>query len=70
MLQIEWMEFASCDNFPNNEGDIEFIGSNESSNDISLIKKMKFDVNKRYLVGWGDNKVFILNLATKENQII
>lgn len=31
---------------------------------------MKFDVNKRYLVGWGDNKVFILNLASKEHRII
>ena len=31
---------------------------------------MKFDVNKKYLVGWGNNKVFILNLASKEHKII
>jgi WD40 repeat protein len=58
------------ENFGTNEGDIEFVGGEDSDKDISFIRKMKFDVNKRYLVGWGDNKVFILNLATKEHEII
>jgi hypothetical protein len=58
------------DNFGTNEGDIEFEGGSDFENDISFIRRMKFDVNKRYLVGWGDNKVFILNLATKEHVII
>ena len=52
------------DNFGSNDGDIEFVGKKNPENDISFIRKMKFDVNKRYLVGWGDNKIFILNLAT------
>lgn len=51
-------------NFPKNDGDVEFIGSKDPKDgrDISFIKKIKFDVNKRYLIGFGDNKVFLLNL--------
>ena len=37
--------------------------------DISFIENIKFDINKRYLVGYGGNKVFILNLKTKNHEI-
>lgn len=42
-----------------------FEGKIDSPTDISFIKHIKFDNNKRYLIGYGDTKVMILNLATQ-----
>jgi hypothetical protein len=34
--------------------------------DLSFIKSIEFDTHSRYFVGYGDHRVFILNLTTKE----
>lgn len=34
--------------------------------DISFIKSIEFDTHSQYFIGYGDHKVFILNLKTKE----
>jgi hypothetical protein len=55
--------------FPDNEGDLDFV-ANVAEVDLRFVKKIKFDTNNRFLVGFGENKIFVLNLKTKEHEIL
>ena len=39
-----------------------------NNSDFSFIKKLVFDKNSKYLIGYGENKFFILNLLNKQIQ--
>jgi hypothetical protein len=41
-----------------------FVDFNGPKNnlDLSFIEKIKFDTGKKYLIGWGQTKVFIMNM--------
>jgi len=55
--------------FPDNEGDLEFV-ADVAKCDLRFVKKIKFDTNNRFLVGFGGNKIFVLNLITKDYEIL
>ena len=38
--------------------------------DLSFIENIKFDPTNRYILGFGENKIFILDSADKKGEII
>jgi hypothetical protein len=56
----------------NDEGkyDVVYQGTEGAFNDISFIEKISFDRNKRFLVGYGNNKIFVLNFKNPQNSVI
>ena len=38
--------------------------------DLSFIENIKFDPNNNYILGFGKNKIFILDYAKNEGEII
>ena len=38
--------------------------------DISFIEKIKFDMGKKFLIGWGGTQIFIMNMDTKVGEVV
>ena len=43
---------------------------NNPFKDIGFIEKITFDANKRFLIGYGDNKIFVMNLKNPAQSVI
>lgn len=51
------------DNTNEQQYDVVFHGEEGNPyKDIRFIEKITFDVNKRFLIGYGDNKIFLMNM--------
>ena len=37
--------------------------------DLSFIKTLEFDINNRFLIGYGTNKFFLLNLKSSQGDV-
>ena len=37
--------------------------------DLSFIEKIKFDTGKKFLIGWGGTKIFIMNMETNTGEV-
>lgn len=51
--------------------DVVFHGEhNNPFKDIGFIEKITFDTNKRFLIGYGNNKIFMMNLKNPAQSVI
>ena len=51
--------------------DVVYHGeTNNPFKDIGFIEKITFDINKRFLIGYGNNKIFMMNLKNPAQNII